>query len=113
MNAVNLDTLLGNVVAVLVHEARVVEGEEVPVLILGVVEVQVMVMAAGVLAHVGEDLQDGVAYHHFVVVATAGLLHTVILAAFHLMPMEIKIRMQLEQMMNNCWEVLSAIVYFL
>lgn len=42
---------------------------------------------SGVLAHVGEDLQDDVAYHHFVVVATAGLLHTVILAAFHLMPM--------------------------
>lgn len=61
MNVVNLDTLLGSAVHAVVHEAQEMEGDEVPVLIIGVVEVQIMVMIAGVIARVGEDLQDDVA----------------------------------------------------
>lgn len=47
MNVVNLDTLLGSVDCALDHVALEVEGGEVQVLI-GVVEVRVMVMIAGV-----------------------------------------------------------------
>lgn len=92
MNVVNLGTLLGSVACALDHVAWEVEGGEAQVLI-GIVEVQVMVTVAGVLALVGEDLQDDAAYHHPGVAATAGPLHIVILAVIHLMPMEIKIEM--------------------
>lgn len=109
MNVVSLDTLLGSVACVLDHVAWEVEGGEVQVLI-GVVEVQVMGMVAGVLVLVGEDLQDDAAYHHPGVAATAGPLHTVVLAVIHLMPMEIKIEMLMEQVLNKCWGALSAIV---
>ena len=47
MNVVNLDTLLGSDDCALDHVALEVEGGEVQVLI-GVVEVRVMVMIAGV-----------------------------------------------------------------
>lgn len=110
MNVVSLDTLLGSVACVLDHVAWEVEGGGVLVLIIGVVEVQVMGMVAGVLALVGEDLQDDAAYHHPGVAATAGPLHTVVLAVIHLMPMEIKIEMLTEQVLNKCWGALSAIV---
>lgn len=60
MNVVNLDTLLVSVAPAVVQEAWEVEGDEVLVL-TGVVEVQVMVMAVGVIVLVGGDLQDLVA----------------------------------------------------
>lgn len=92
MNVVNLDILQGSVACALVHVAWVVEGGEVQVLIIGVAEVQVMGMAAGVLVLVGEDLQRDVAYHLLIgVAATAGPLHTDMPAVIHLMPMEIEI----------------------
>lgn len=87
MNVVNLDTLLGSVDCALDHVALEVEGGEVQVLI-GVVEVQVMGMIAGVTALVGEDLQDDVAYRFPGVAAIAGPLHIVLLAMIHLMPMQ-------------------------
>ena len=91
MNVVNLDTLLGSADCALDHVALEVEGGEVQVLI-GVVEVRVMVMIAVVIALVGEDLQDDVAFHLPGVATTAGPLH-IVLAVIHLMPMQIKIRM--------------------
>lgn len=51
MNVVNLDTLLGSAVRAVDHEAWEVEGGAVLVLITGIVEVQVMVTAAGMLLY--------------------------------------------------------------
>jgi hypothetical protein len=86
MSVVSLAILLENVVCVLAHEVWVVEGAGA--LLLGAAGAQAMIdMDAGVLVRVG-DLPGAAAYHLLhVVEATAGLLHSAMLAVCHLMPM--------------------------
>uniref|UniRef100_A0A803PEH5 RRM domain-containing protein n=1 Tax=Cannabis sativa TaxID=3483 RepID=A0A803PEH5_CANSA len=75
-----------NVVCALAHEVWVVEGAGA--LLLGAAGAQAMIdMDAGVLVRVG-DLPGAAAYHLLhVVEATAGLLHSAMLAVCHHMPM--------------------------
>ncbi|XWS22574.1 hypothetical protein CRYUN_Cryun29cG0048200 [Craigia yunnanensis] len=59
---------------------------------------------AGAIVPVGEDLLGAAAYHLVVVAATAGL-HIVILIVIDLMLMEIKVGLELKQILNGKAEV--------
>lgn len=103
MNAVNLVILLENVVCVLVHEHWGVEGAEVLPLAVAVEVPVMMVMGAGVIVRVGEDLLlYAAAPHHLLLdvdVATAGLPCIAMLVVLHLMPMGTKLELDL----SKCW----------